>query len=814
MNTKYKGKRAVLKALFCVFAIAPADAQTSFIPYAERSEFSLAAVGGLDTGLYGYANPALLNYVERMENAFAWSTAPGRFAPSNQWGLFTALPHLGFGMIRQEGHGRTTSEYRLGFSGGDRGFGIGLAAGWAGGETRFFGRGSHFALGGFWRPDPRLSAGATLTSTLSLSEREGAFDLALRPFSSEHLTFFGNYASSITGAKDFWSAGAILELRPGIALTGRYFDNRTISLGLRFGLGAADLQTQSRFDQDGEYTFATYAIRFGSQQGNALHTLFPPQPRYLQLDLLGSIRHRRYAFFDKSQTLVELLALIERARRDPAIKGIAINASGMRANPEMAWELREKLRQFRAYGKRIVVYIDRVDISGYHFASVADYLILDPAGMIGLQGYLAGQTYFKGALNKLGIGFEEWRFFKYKSMAETYARDAMSDGEREQLQALLDDWYNLAREEISKDRSLQPEVFDHLVDDTTVFLPHEALNAGLVDRLARWHEIDAIIEELEVAPHTLISPTSYSRPMNRRWGARKKVAIVYALGVCAMDTGLHARTLVDDIAEACDEADAVVLRVDSPGGDVLPSDLVAAAVQKCRGQKPVVVSQGFVAASGGYMISMYGDAIVAAPNTITGSIGVIAGWAYNKGLKEKIGLSTDHVQVGRHADLSFGMALPLIGLSLPDRNLSNDEKKRMEHIIRALYADFVAKVASGRDKSIDEIEAIAQGRVWTGQRAVEMGLVDRLGGLEIAINIAKEKAGLPVDEPIDLIEHPQPQLFSPNFLQPKLIGARTPQNPQLDYLQFRLRHNGLPLLMIPPNHLPGTTGLNGDHTYE
>ena len=399
-------------------------------------------------------------------------------------------------------------------------------------------------------------------------------------------------------------------------------------------------------------------------------------------------------------------------------------------------------------------------------------------------------------------------------MAETYARDAMSDGEREQLQALLDDWYNLAREEISKDRSLQPQVFDHLVDDTTVFLPHEALNAGLVDRLARWHEIDAIIEELEVAPHALISPTSYSRPMNRRWGARKKVAIVYALGVCAMDTGLHARTLVDDIAEACDEADAVVLRVDSPGGDVLPSDLVAAAVQKCRGQKPVVVSQGFVAASGGYMISMYGDASVAAPNTITGSIGVIAGWAYNKGLKEKIGLSTDHVQVGRHADLSFGMALPLIGLSLPDRNLSNDEKKRMEHIIRALYADFVAKVASGRDKSIDEIEAIAQGRVWTGQRAVEIGLVDRLGGLEIAINIAKEKAGLPVDEPVDRIEHPQPQLFSPNFLQPKLIGARTPQNPQLDYLQFRLRHNGLPLLMIPPNHLPGTTGLNGDHTYE
>ena len=814
MITKYKGIWAVFKALYCILAIAPAEAQSPFIPYAERGEFALAAVGGLDTGLYGYANPALLNYVEHMENAFAWSTAASRFYPTNQWALFTALPHLGFGMIRQEANGRAISEYRLAFSGGDRGFGLGLAAGWAGGQTRFTGRRSHFALGGLWRPSPRLSAGATLTSTFSLSEREGVFDLALRPLQSERLTFFGDYASGLTGGDNFWSTGAILEIRPGLALTGRYFDNRTISLGLRFGLGAADLRTQSRFDKDGEHTFATYAIRLGSQQGNALHTVLPPQPRYLELNLLGPIRHRRHAFFDRSQTLVELLALIERARQDPAIKGIAVNASGMRANPEMAWELREKLRQFRAYGKRVVVYIDRVNMYGYHFASVADYLVLDPAGTLGLQGYLAGQTYFKGALDKLGIGFEEWRFYKYKSMVETYAREEMSAAEREQLQALLDDWYGLARDEISKDRSLAPEAFDRLVDETAVFLPHEALNAGLVDRVGRWHEIDAIIEDLEASPRPLLSAASYHRPVDRRWGARKKVAIVYALGVCAMDTGLGARTLVDDIADACDEADALVLRVDSPGGDVLPSDLVADAVQKCREQKIVVVSQGYLAASGGYMISMYGDAIVTAPNTITGSIGVIAGWAYNKGLKEKLGLSTDHVQIGRHADLPFGMTLPLLGLNLPDRNLSVEEKARMEHIIRALYTDFVAKVASGRDKSPADIEAIAQGRVWTGQRAVELGLADRLGGLEIAINLAKEMAGLPADEPVELIQRPYPPLFSPTLLQPSLIGARPPQNPQLDYLQFRLRHNGLPLLLVPPSHLPSATWPDGDNTYE
>lgn len=814
MNTKYKGISTVFKALCCLLAITPVEAQSPFIPYAERSEFALAAPSGLDAGLYGYANPALLNYVEHIENAIAWSTANTRDAPSNQWGLFTALPHLGFGLIRQEGLGRSVSEYRLGFSGGDRRFGVGLAAGWASGATRLFGRESHFVLAGLWRPSARLSAGATLTSTYASAVREGVFDLALRPFANERLTFFGDYASSIADADDFWSAGAILELRPGLALTGRYFDNRTISVGLRLGLGAADLQTQSRFDRDGERTFATYAVRLGSPQGNALHALLRPQPRYLELDLLGPVRHRRYAFFDPSKTLIDLLALIERARRDPTIKGIAINASGMRVNPEMAWELREKLRQFRTYGKRVVIYIDRVNISGYHFASVADYLVLDPSGMLNLRGYIAGQTYFKGALDKLGIGFEEWRFFKYKSMFEIYARDDMSPGEREQLQILLDDWYGLARSEISKDRSLAPETFDRLIDETAVFLPHEALAAGLVDELGRWHEIDKIVEKLDVKAPTLVPAASYPRPADRRWGARKKIAIVYALGVCAMDSGLRARTLVDDIADACDAADAVVLRVDSPGGDVLPSDLVAAAVQKCRGQKPVVVSQGFLAASGGYMISIYGDAIVAAPNTITGSIGVTFGWAYNQGLKEKLGLSTDHVQVGRHADLPFGMALPLIGLNLPDRNLDEDEHARMEHIIRTLYADFVAKVASGRNMSPAAVDTIAQGRVWTGQRAVELGLVDRLGGLEIAINLAKEMIDLPADEPVALIESPAPQLFSPSLFQPKLLGVHTQSNSQLDYLQFRLKHNGLPLLLVPPGYLPGATWSTGENSYE
>ena len=768
--------------LCCLLAANVANAQSPFIPYAERAEFALAAFGGLNMGLYGYANPALLSYVEGLEQGFAWSDSSSTYS----WGLFTAAPHLGFGMI----NGRRDREYRAGLSSGDRDFSLGVGMGW--GSVR------HVVLGGIWRPGPRLSVGGTFTSTFANGDREGAVDLALRPWGDERLTLYADYAR--TDETEFWSTGAIVGLGQGLALTGRFFSDRALSVGLRIGLGAADFQAQAQ-----SRTFQTYAVRLGAQRGN----LFRPRARYLSVELSGPVQHRRYAFFDDSQSLLNLIALLERARRDPAIKGLAINASGLRISPALGWELREKLRQIRAGGKRVVVYIDRVDISGYHWVSAADHLVLDPAGAIGLQGYVAGHTYFKDALDKLGIGFDEWRLFRYKSATEVYVRRDMSEGEREQLTNLLDDWYALARRDISADRSLAPEHFDRLVEDTAFFLPQEALDAGLVDRLGRWSEIDPTVED-----HPVVAANSYTRPVDRRWGQRKRIAIVYALGVCAMDTGMGARRLVGEIASACAAADAVVLRVDSPGGDILPSALVADAVLQCRERKPVIVSQGYLAASGGYMISLPGDAIVTAPNTITGSIGVIAGWAYNTGLKEKLGLSTSRVQVGRHADLPFGMTLPLLGLRLPDRTFTEDESARMEHTIRSLYEDFVAKVASSRHIAPDSVEAVAQGRVWSGQRAVQLGLADRIGGLEAAIALAKEKIGLSADEIVELMERPRPKLFSSELLRPRLLGLTAQPTPELDYLQFRLQHNGLPLLLVPANHVPSPVGLYGEKTYE
>jgi protease-4 len=249
------------------------------------------------------------------------------------------------------------------------------------------------------------------------------------------------------------------------------------------------------------------------------------------------------------------------------------------------------------------------------------------------------------------------------------------------------------------------------------------------------------------------------------------------------------------------EVRAVVLRVDSPGGDVLASDLVADAVQRCRKEKPVIVSQAMVAASGGYWVSMYGDSIVAAPNTITGSIGVIGGWVYDRGLKEELGLSTDHVQAGDHADLGFG--LRLFGLELPDRNLTAVERARVDTAMRSLYDDFIAKVAIGRRRTATAIDSVGQGRVWSGRRAVEHGLVDRLGGLDTALRMAAAKAGLDPDRPLELIERPRLGLRDLTLSRTGLPELRRSREESLAYLRFRLDHNGLPLLLLPTD---GRTG--------
>jgi protease-4 len=470
----------------------------------------------------------------------------------------------------------------------------------------------------------------------------------------------------------------------------------------------------------------------------------------------------------------------------------------------MLWELREKLEDFKASGKTVVVFIDQADINLYHFASVADKIVMDPYGMLSLEGFVSGRTFVKGTLEKLGVGYDEWRYFTYKSASEAFSREAMSEADREQRQKLVDDFYMIAKEDICKSRTMSADRFDDIVNNVLVMRPEEAVKQGLVDEIGRWDSAQDIVAKIEGTKKPFLFPGSlykFQLPYDNEWSEPPRIAVIYAEGVCAMDAGISARTLINEVNESVDDptVKAIVLRVDSPGGDPQASDYISNALRRAKGKKPVIVSQGSVAASGGYWLSMYADTIVAAPQTITGSIGVIGGWFYDTGFKKSIGLSTDYVKAGEHADLGFGFSLPLIGTILPDRNLTDEERSKTELLLKDMYKDFVKNVASGREMPPDQIEKIAQGRVWSGLDGKANGLVDVLGGLETAIRIAKSRAGIPHDQRITVVEKPARGWFNIAAMLPQPFGTSEPDDFErmIEHVKFRIDQNGKPLLMLP-----------------
>jgi protease IV len=793
----------ILIPLFITFLlIMPVHSQTRFPSYYSQTDMELATPGTILFGLNGYSNPAILSYLEQPNLYFTWNDNNSERNNVRKYGLFAALPYFGFSMLDYKDNDFSINDYKLSAAFGSSAFSFGLGYGWSTGDVGYYKRANIFTLGAIYRPADFLSF-SLIGNLPAENEKEGIVGIGIRPFSNYSFTLFGDYlfTNSLKPEEIRWSAGAIIEPLDGLRVIGRYYDGKSFNIGMQMGFGALGLSTIGHFDEDANRSYNTYGIRIGADDRNLLR-IFSGDDNYVSMNLQGGIKYQNFKLFDNSKTLFNLLEQLEAVKNDNSVSGIAINLSGANINKEMYWELREKLREIKTYGKKVYIYIDRAGMSEYHFASIADKIVLDPMGTISLNGYLMGRTFFKGTLDMLGLGFRELRYFKYKSAAEGYARADFSEADREQRQKLVDDSYNLAQREICEGRNFTPLYFDKLVDSTFLFLPDDAVKLKLVDTLARWSDIGDIIKKYERENKSLISASSLEKfnVPDDYWGSKPKIAVIYAIGGTSMDDGIKARSLVKYVEAAMNSGNvkAIVLRVDSPGGDALASDLIAEVLRKGKGKKPIIVSQGYVAASGGYWLSMYADTIVAAPNTITGSVGVIGSFMFNKSLKQTLGLSVDHVQKGKFADLGFGATLPLIGVSIPDRDFTDEELKMAETGIKTLYKGFVEKVALGRKKSFDDIEKIAQGRVWSGSDGLKNGLVDVLGGLDAAIKIALQKTNLTNSE-YEIIEMPEPEWFDLNSFLPSFlrIEQKIVEDPFIRDLKFRLQYNGIPMPMLP-----------------
>ncbi|MFI5007246.1 MAG: signal peptide peptidase SppA [Solirubrobacterales bacterium] len=495
-------------------------------------------------------------------------------------------------------------------------------------------------------------------------------------------------------------------------------------------------------------------------RGGAKGATFGSKDAYLALDLSGDVPEQPASelgfLFDASPpSLRALVESLDRGAADPKIKGAIIEVGGL---SDSGWgkvqELRDAIARFRKSGKPAYAYIEFCGNREYYLATACSKIYAIPSSLVLVSGLAAEVTFFRRTLDKLGVQAEFEGVGKYKNAPNQFTEDRFTPPHREQTEALVDSLFGQYVDAIAESRSKTDAEVRALIDHGP-YDGESALAAGLVDELVYRDELEKRLKNAE-----RLTPGRYVRASRGfSFDGRAKVALIYAVGEIVSGRGgsgpfsggvVGAETLARVIREARnnDQIRAIVLRVDSPGGSGTASDVIWREVGLARKVKPVVISMGDVAASGGYYIAMNSDAIVAEPGTITGSIGVFSGKFNLRGLYDKIGLTKEIVTRGRNATI-FSDYQPW----------STEEKARMRALMTSFYADFIQKAATGRQKTVEEIDRVAQGRVWTGAEALEVGLVDRLGGLDVALSIAREKAKIGKDEELDLVVLPERKGF-------------------------------------------------------
>ncbi len=803
-------------------------AEPFYLPYYyPQSDFLVRTPGSAGDASGAFFNPAVWGMMKGPEAQFFWNDQDDDSLKLKNWALMLGGKGIGF-TVQHWDYGEVEfdrfnnpyitrhalKDYTIGFGGGDEQESFGIAYSWSRGtQGPGMMRNNVLSFGSLQRPNRYASISFVGSYALKDKDLRGVLDLGIRPLGTNMLTLYGDAAM---GSKDrfedvLWAAGASVEPLPGIAIVGKYFQGGSYMAGLSLTVSGFTGSALPHFDKDSEQTYTTYGVRIGFPKPDLITNRVMKDKMYLNMKFDNAIKYQRYKLFDnKGHTLVELLETLDMVKNDPRVGGLAIKITeDMYSSPEIIWEVREKIKDIQTTGKKVVVFFERGGMMQYYLASVADKVMVDPQISATMLGFNFGRSYYKNMLGKLGIGFDEWRFFKYKSAAEGLSRTDMSDADREQRGELANDFYDVYREDICQSREITHDEFDHIVNNVGILSADSLISYKLADTTGRWDDIGDYIKSLEGKDRKRIGRLGLTamQPQYDEWGIKPRVAVIYALGVCSMNSGINARRLGPVIKRARENKHikAVVFRADSPGGDALPSDIVAVELKKTAEEKPVIVSQGQVAGSGGYWISMYGDKIVVSPWTITGSIGVIGGWLYNDGFNEKLGLSYDHVQKGDHADLGRGALLPIIGAGIPDRNLTPEEREVMEKNIRLMYKDFVTMVSEGRDMTYDEVHEVAQGRVWSGTDGIEKGLVDELGGLEHAIKLARDAAEIDPDRRIEIVEMPQKGVINPRMFSSGMLGIklRHPEletgDPDLDYVRMLIQAEGRPLMMVPPD---------------
>lgn len=510
------------------------------------------------------------------------------------------------------------------------------------------------------------------------------------------------------------------------------------------------------------------------------------------------------AFLGRQSTLRTTIDTIRKAKTDPLIKTLVFMPEAGGALWGQIQEVRAAITDFRSSGKPITAYLEYGGAQEYFLASAADRVLMLPAGSLDLSGLATYELFFRGALDKIGVYPDLLHIGDYKTYSNTFTEKTFTPAHKEMTRSLNRDWFEQLVSAIADGRKKSAADIRKAMDGGP-YLAEGARKAGLVDALAYEDQID---DEAPVRGTNRVEGETYDRveasagPMESG-----RIALLYAVGNIASGASsfdgpgglvLGSETFVKWIRKVRIDPSvrAIVVRIDSPGGSAIASDVIWRELMLARAVKPLVVSMGDVAASGGYYIATPAHVVVAEPGTITGSIGVVTGKFVLKGTFDKLGIGAEAVSEGRFAEIGS-----------PIRPFSKEERARIEEQMRATYDLFLSRVAEGRRSTPAKIDTIAQGRVWTGRQARDLGLVDELGSLDTAIQIAKQRARIDPKKRVPLVIYPPRRTFFEVLSDPfgsAVQGSlevlyRRPEGRLLQSIgsSLRLFRRGEPLTIMP-----------------
>jgi len=497
-------------------------------------------------------------------------------------------------------------------------------------------------------------------------------------------------------------------------------------------------------------------------------------------------------------SVLDIVTAIKYAKTDDRIEGIYLEPMYLAGGYGAVQEIRDALVDFKESGKFIYAYGEYISESDYYIASVADSLFLNPTGAMEFNGLNVNITFFKGLFEKLDIKPEVFRVGEFKSYVEPYIRKDLSDENRLQYSELLGSMYDTYLSNLSASIGKSNEELKGISDLMKASLPEDAESLGLVHKVAYEDELKEVMRKRvgtdEVKDMKLMRLNKYTQAVEAEKGySRNRIAVIVAEGDIVMggDEGIIGRQYAEEIRKARenDRIKAIVLRVNSGGGSMTASDIIWRELMLTKGKKPIIASMSTAAASGGYYIAMPADTIIAQPNTITGSIGIFGMW-FNFGefLENKIGITHDVVKTGEYSDI-YTLTRPL----------REAERSIIQRGVNEGYETFTQKAANARGMSLEDLKQIASGRVWSGEQALENGLVDKLGNYEDAVKLAAKMAGIEGDYSLEY--YPKERPFIEEFMDKmsakvKVSVLGTEVDPVLKQVEILKRLQGLQARMI------------------